>query len=115
MGDLPPLVVQTSELLFTPSPGQLFAFYIDRIYDLILGNASPEQRVSRGYALNDLYTYFMKDGFAISWVSLIDKDPNTLAGHLLTMSVCMWELHGLEVMEHRSRLLALTATVIEAL
>ena len=115
VGDLPPLVVQTYEPLFTPSPGQLFSFYIDRIYDSILGNASPDQRVSRGYVLNDLYTYFMKDDFAISWASLIDKDPNTLTGHLLTMSVCMWELHGLGVMEHRSRLLALTAAVIDAL
>ena len=115
VGDLPPLVIQTSEPLFTPSPGQLFTFYIDRIYDLILGNASPEQRVSRGYVLNDLYTYFMKDGFAITWASLINEDPNTLTGHLLTMSVCMWELHGLEVMEHQSRLLVLTAAVIDAL
>ena len=115
VGDLSPLVVQSHEPLFTPSPGQLFSFHIDHIYDSILGNASLQQRMSRGYVLNDLYSYFMKDGFAISWASLIDKDPDTLAGHLLTMSVCMWKLHGLEVMEHRSRLLALTAAVIDAL
>ena len=57
----------------------------------------------------------MKDGFAISWADLIATDASTLAGHIQTMSVCLWKLHGLEVMEHQSRLLALTASVIDAL
>ena len=115
VGDLSPLVVQSHEPLFTPSPGQLFSLHIDRTYNSILGNAPLQQRLSRDYVLNDLYSYFMKDGFAISWASLIDKDPDTLAGHLLTMSVCMWKLHGLEVKEHQSRPLALTVAVIDAL
>ena len=115
VGDLPLLVVQSHSPLFTPSPGQLFSFHIDRIYDSILGDASLQQRTSRGSVLSDLYSYFMKDGFAISWADLISTDASTLAGHILTMSVCMWKLHGLEVMEHQSRLLALTASVIDAL
>jgi hypothetical protein len=87
VGDLPPLIVQSHLPLFTPSPGQLFSFHIDRIYDSILGDAPLQQRMSRGFVLSDLYSYFMKDGFATSWANLINTDASTLAGHVLTMSV----------------------------
>ena len=115
VGDLPPLVDQTSEILFTPSPGQVFAHYIDLIYDIVLEDASIEQQLVKHSVLNAIYAYFMKDGYALSWARLIDEDRTIRVGHLLTMSVCMWEFHGLETTGRQNQLLVTTAGVIDAL
>ena len=115
VGDLPPLVDQTSEILFTPSPGQVFAHYIDLIYDTVLEDAAIEQQFAKNSVLNAIYDYFLKDEHALSWATLVDDDRTVRVGHLLTMSVCMWEFHGLDTEGHQNELLVMTAGVIDAL
>ena len=102
-------------MLFTPSPGQVFAHYFDLIYDIVLEDAPIEQQLVKHSVLNAMCAYFMKDGCALSWASLIDEDRKICVGHLLTMSACMWEFHGLETTGRQNQLLVTTTGIIDAL
>jgi hypothetical protein len=101
--------------LFTPSPGQVFAHYIDLIYNTVLEDAAIEQQLAKNSVLNATYDYFLKDRYALSWAMLVNKDRTTCVGHLLTISVCMWEFHGLDTEGRQNELLATTAGIIDAL
>ena len=115
VGDLSPVVNQTSESLFTTSPGEVFAHLIDRIYDIDLKDSSAAQQWNRHHILNSLYPYFMKDGYALSWARFVDEDRTKRVGHLRTMTVCKCEYHEFETMGKEHQLLVATAGVIDAL
>ena len=92
-GDLVPLVEQTLDPQFTPCPGQLFFRLTNLVYNLILKDASEMQRWNTHHILNCLYSYFMKDGYAICWARFVDEDCTKRVSHILTMTVCMWEYY----------------------
>jgi hypothetical protein len=115
VGDLDPTAEQPLDPQFTPSPGQIFFHLTNLAYNLILKDASEAQQWNIHHILNRLYSYFMKDGFALSWERFVDEDCTKQVSHILTMTVCMWQHYEFEAMGKEHQLLVTTAGVIDAL